>query len=250
MYLEENDPTLEAAILSAIEATSGSIDRARITRRISSTSWSSRRSTSAAASSRTSRRQARAQAPRDDARRRRRRRAAARHARPGVPAPRPVGAARRHARRGEVEPVLASKSSRATRRSRADPISRSRRKLVGLHVEGSDADGAQLGRARSSSAFRSSPAPNPADVRRHALPSRQGHRVLRRVERREVADVHDDGARSADRRQARARIPLPRLHGPARAEDRHRRRRRRAARHGSLDAHHADDDVAGREDRA
>ena len=38
LYLEENDPTLEAAILSAIEATSGSVIADRITRRIWSTS--------------------------------------------------------------------------------------------------------------------------------------------------------------------------------------------------------------------
>ena len=107
-------------------------------------------------------------------------------------------------------------------------------KLFGFKSTDAEVMDAQRLRTARSIACRSCPTSRPARVRGHAVPPREADRLLRRV--RTACDrqaVHDDARRPADRLEARARIPLPRLHRPAAAEDRERRRRRRAARHRS-----------------
>ena len=57
------------------------------------------------------------------------------------------------------------------------------------------------------------------DLRRHALRSAGLDRLLRRVGRREVGRVHDARGRSAVREAARDGIRVPVLHGPRAAQD-------------------------------
>ena len=64
----------------------------------------------------------------------------------------------------------------------------------------------------------------------------------------QLLDLHAEGRRPAVRPAARARVPLPGLHRPRAAEDRRRRRHRGAARHRGPRQDHADDDDAGRAD--
>ena len=59
-----------------------------------------------------------------------------------------------------------------------------------------------------------------------------------------VGRVHDARGRSAVREAARDGIRVPGLHGPRAAQDRKRRRHRGAAGHAGARAHHADDEVA------
>ena len=73
---------------------------------------------------------------------------------------------------------------------------------------------------------------------------------LRRVRRRAVADIHDAARRSAGGQAARSRVPLPRLHRAAAAEGGHGRRRRGDPRDRSPRARRADDEDARRADRA
>ena len=157
LYLEEHDPSLEAAILSAIEATSDStiardhsphlveklvdqaiaqcrslehghaVDRQAVKRHVVTLGGGRRRG------------------------------AAARRPRPGVPAAGPVGAARRHARRREVEPV--QHRGPARQREGAARIRPGRERAAHrVHVEGRDADDADVGRRGVRARSRSSPA--------------------------------------------------------------------------------------------
>jgi hypothetical protein len=73
-------------------------------------------------------------------------------------------------------------------------------------------------------------------------------RLLHRVGRREVGGLHHARSRSAVREAARDGIRLPRVHGHRTSQDRKRRRYRRAAGHARAAAHHADDEVAVRQD--
>ena len=228
LYLEEHEPSLEAAILSAVDvgATAPAIAqrRAAASRRAS---WSSRRSSSAA--------------PIDDGRGDRARRPMRRYARRARRARRrrprccsslgpaflrqgAVGAARRLARAPKRRARTRSTSRRATRRCRAAPIRRSRR---------------------------SSPASASNDValmvqaeRRRDVRARAARRRRRRRRRSRACCsisrsrleyfVEADGVRSPTFTMkvvdlptvdnARARVPLPGLHRPAR-----RRRSKTAA---------------------
>ena len=146
--------------------------------------------------------------------------------RAGVPPPRPVGAAHRLAQRRSGEPVPDRRRRRGTRRFRA-----ARDQTVKATLHGFTAAEATLMiRSDPGAAVRARAARCRRDgaggVRRRALPRREDDRVLRRVERRAVADLHDGRGRSADRRQAGARVPLPRLHRPAAAHRRSGRRHR------------------------
>ena len=239
MYLEENDPTLEAAILSAIEATSDSTIAKDHSPRAGRAARRAGDRAVPVARARARGRSAGAQTSRDDARRRRRGRGAAHSARPRLSAAGPVGAAHRHARRREIEPLL-DRSPARQREGAARIRSGGERPARRVHVEGRDADGAHLAR-RGVRAHPARGRHQPRGVRGHALSPRKGHRVFRRSQRRAFADLHDERPRPADGRQARARVSLPRLHRPAGAEGGDRRRHRRAARHRSLDARDADD---------
>ncbi len=86
-------------------------------------------------------------------------------------------------------------------------------------------------------------------VRRHAVRSGRADRLLRRGRGREVGDVHAEGRRSALRPEARARVSLPRVHRARAAQDRGRRRHRRAQGHRGPRQGDADDDRARRTDR-
>ena len=120
-------------------------------------------------------------------------------------------------------------------------------KLARLCVQGRDADAAQRNgrRIRAPAARRHH---RSGVVRRHDVPPRQADGVLRRVERREVACLLADRRRPADRRSAGAGVPLPRLHEPAAAQGRQRRRRGGAARHERAAEGDADDEDVGRAD--
>ena len=172
MYLEECDPTLEAAIISAVEAT----DRRRLAGAL-------------AAARREARRAGDRSVPR--ARRRPRHRAdvacsvtrstlaaiaavAALHrrARPRVSAPRPVGAPRSSRAAPKRRARTASKSSPATRRCRAARIRRSSAKLVGFTAARRQRHDARRRRTRRSNACRSSPPPSRARSRACSSTSR------------------------------------------------------------------------------
>ena len=107
---------------------------------------------------------------------------------PAYPAPRPVGAARRLAQRRSVEPVQHRRHARqhqGAARRRSDGQGEARR----LHRRGRSADDAHA----AERPFERVPlvaGADAGDVRGHALPPREADRVLRRVERRPLADVH------------------------------------------------------------
>ena len=217
MYLEENDPKLEAAILSAIEATSGSMisqdHSPRLVEKLVEQAID--QCHDAMAGHHVDRRALKRHAM--ALRRGHPRGAAARRVRPGVSAPWAVGTAHRDARGREGEPVLhrsdAGRREDGARRRSADQGPPRR-----LHLEGRGGHGAQFER-RAVRAHSTRRRRRPVRLRGDALPSGKGHRVLRRGDRREVDDVQHLGPRPAHGRQARARVPLPRLHGTAGAED-------------------------------
>ena len=199
MYLEECDPTLEAAIISAVEATSGGGSGGR-TRRAWSRSSSSRPSSSAARSitgARSSARRSsvtRRRSPSSPLRR------AAHRVRPGVPAPRSVRAPRHLAQRRSVEPL----QHRSAARQREGPARRGpggEGEARGIHVDRRQRDDAhdaeRVVRSRAAHRLRAA-----RRVRRHAVPPREADGVLRRVERRPLGKVHALGRRSADRRRS------------------------------------------------
>ena len=181
MYLEECDPTLEAAILSAVEATAdggirGALAAAgREARRAGDRAVPRGRATARRSS-------ARGAASRRDARRRRRGRRAHRRLGPaylrhGLSALLVISRSAEASSPYSIEVTPGQHQGAARRGSDGE---REARRLHRRRRQRDDAHGAE--RARSS-ACRSSPPPI-RHLRRHAVPPREGDRVLRRVERR------------------------------------------------------------------
>ena len=115
-----------------------------------------------------------------------------------------------------------------------------------LHGGAAGPDGAQVSRRsiRARAAH-----PRRRQVPGHAVRPAGPARLLRRSGRRAVHDLSPQGHRDAVRAAARARVPLPGLHRARAAEDRGRRRHRRPARHRDPRARGADDGDQGRPDR-
>ena len=91
--------------------------------------------------------------------------------------------------------------------------------------------------------------PHRGQVRRDAVRRRRADRVFRRGARRPLAGLHAEGRRHAVRQEARAGVSLPGLHRAAAAQDRRRRRHRRPARHRDPRPRRADDGRRRRRDR-
>ena len=247
MYLEECDPTLEAAILSAVEATSDGGSPAHSPRLVEKLVE-----------------QAIEQCR--DARPRPRHRADVGAAPRGArwpPSPRRRAAPRvrpAYLRHGLSALLVISRSAEASspysievtpgqHQGAARRRSGGQREAGRLHVERRQRDDADRRRTDRSSACRSSPAPSRARSRACCSTSRRPPSTTssRTASARgtftlTVVDLPTVAA-------ARARVPLPRLHRPRAAQGR-RRRRRRDPRHRRRAARRADDDDARRQDSA
>ena len=247
MYLEECDPTLEAAIISAVEATADGRSAAhspRLVEKLVEQAIDQCRALDDGTRHRT-RRRCSAMSPRSAA------------------SPRSPRCSSRSARRTCATACRRCSSSRAAPKRRARTASKSRpgntkvprgadqsvnAQLVGFTVARRQRDDAQRAERARSSACRSSPARDPGTF--------EG--MLFHLEKATEYYVESNGVQSptftlavrrpADGAAARARVPLPRLHRPARRARSRRRRRRRDPRHRSRPARRADDDDAGRTD--
>ena len=241
LYLEECEPTLETAILSALEAEKQS-PRTRPRLR---GGWSNRRSSAAASSSAAAAsKRSRCAAMRPPSAEAIAAALLALRPRPGVSAAGRVGAAADGWRRARSQPVPhrreAGQHDRATRIRSGD-----RGDGAGLRVGQGRAAHPQIAQ-RAVRARADGLQQRHEDLRRHAVRSAGLDRLLRRVGRREVVGVHDARGRSAVREAARDGVRVPGVHGSRAAQDRKRRRHRRAAGHAGAAAHHADDEVARR----
>ena len=242
LYLEEHEPSLEATIITAMEAEQAG--RAHEMSPALVRRWSKPPS-SAASRSTTAAHRARADPPLRDGRRHRHGRVARRlRAWPRVSAPGALGAADHLARRRSRGAVSHRGHARQRRPCRAAPIRPSARSCSASRRARRRSSCARA-RPRPTSACRWR-ATRTAAVRRHAVRSRRPRRVLRRGGRRALAGLHPEGRRSAVREAARSRVPLPGVHRPGAANRRRRRRHRGAARHQREREGHADDDGQGR----
>ena len=226
LYLEECDPTLETALLSAIEAaTSTSVAHSpHLVERLVQEAVEKCRAADHARVDRTSDRSAPCGDVRDDCRRCVRRRPR----RTGVSATRPVGAPHHLAQRGSGEPVQ-DRCPPGQRESAPRLGSDRTREAARLLLEGRDADGADRAGRRVRS--RASGADvRPGGFRGSPLSSRQGLKIFRRGERRPLRRFTMT-VLDLPTVRARARVPLSAVHRFAAAQSRTRRRRRGAARH-------------------
>ena len=174
-----------------------------------------------------------------------RRRDCALHARSALPPPRAVGdlrdVAQRRGRRAVPDRGQSRQRERAARRRPDDHRDPRRvRRRPGVAHDPQDARGPV--RARAARPQRESE--RSQQVRRHAVRSGRTDRVFRRGRRGEVGDLHLEGRRSAIRAAARARAAFPGLHGARAAQDRGRRRSGRPQGNGSAGQGHADHDGA------
>ena len=248
MYLEEKDPTLQSALMSAVEtsrdADSGPEGRGRclgpspklVERLVEQAIEQCHALDDGLAVERQNlRRQL------GHARSHCRRGGAARGVRAGVPAPRPVGAPHRVEERRSGEPLQDRCHARQRQDSARDgPDGQGHAQRV--HGRRSDADDPH-GFGRRVRARAAHPGQGRRRLRGPALPRRQADRVLRRGQRRALAGVLDDRPGSADGREPRARVPLPRLHQHAAAHGGSGRRHRDHSGHRSPAqglAHHED----------
>ncbi len=239
LYLEECEPTLETAILSALEAEKGSSSHSpELARRLIEQ-----------AIERCGVHRARPPAggPATAAlcgrhRRHHRGGASSFRAGPGVSASGRLGTAAHGRRRPRSQPVPHQREARQHDGS-ARLRSGDRRHDPGLRIGQGRAAHPQIDQG----AVRAHPdglQQRHEDVRRHAVRPAGFDRLFRRVGRRKVRCVYDARGRSAVREAARDGIRVPVLHGSRAAEDRERRRYRRAAGDARARAHHADDEVA------
>ncbi len=204
LYLEECEPTLETAILSALEAEKGSSSHSpELARRLIEQAIErcgaierGRR-----LEAQPLRRYAIAIGGAD------RGRAAPLRPRPGISAPGRVGAAADGGRRARSQPV--SHQGEAGQHDGASRIrSGDHRDGAGIRVGQSRAAHPQVGQ-RAVRARADGLQQRHEDVRGHALRSARLDRLLRRVGRREVGRVHDARGRSAVREAARDGVRVP-----------------------------------------
>ena len=252
MYLEECDPTLEAAIISAVEATAngGSPDHSpRLVEKLveQAIERSAMPSSDGSAVDRVGGAASRRRA---GGRRRRSPRSSSRSV------PRTFGTACRRcsiiSRSAEASSPYSIEVMPGNTKVPRGADQAVRAKLVGFTVEGRrrhDAHGAgRAVRARAAHRRRRLQRRGTFEGMLFHLEKATEYYVESNGVRSPT--VHAVGRRPADRLAARARVPLPRLHRPAAAQGRRRRRRRRDSRHRGAAAHHADDGCARRPDSA
>jgi hypothetical protein len=247
MYLEECDPTLEAAIISAVEATSDSASTAHSPRLVEKLVEQAMEQCRSLEDGRA--------IERSSVRRHSALLAAIAAVTALIVAYGPA-----YLRHGLSALLVISRSAEASSpysievtpgntkvpRGRGSGREGEARRLHRRGRQRDDADGAER-------AVRSRPAHRlPADaghIRRSAVPPRERDRVLRRVERRALAHLQAGGGQPADGAGARGRVPLPRVYEPAAAQG-GRRRRCRNPRHRGRAPRRPDDDHARRPHRA